>query len=83
MKKDKMVKACSTHRKGENYTQHFFLLERLKGENNFEKPTFGWKFKIKMGLREIGYKVLGGTHFAEGRNKCWAVVNEVMNIRVP
>jgi len=36
-----------------------------------------------MNLRETGWKGMDWIHLAEGRNKWLAVVNTVMNLRVP
>jgi hypothetical protein len=36
-----------------------------------------------MDLREIGWEVLDYMHLAQDRGQRWAVVNTVMNFRVP
>jgi len=36
-----------------------------------------------MNVREIGWKVADWIHLAQYRNRWWAFVNRVMNLRVP
>jgi hypothetical protein len=36
-----------------------------------------------MELREIGREGVDWIHLAQDRDKCWALVNMVMNLRVP
>jgi hypothetical protein len=52
-------------------------LESLKGS-----PRRGWEDNIKTHLRE---RVLGvdSIHPAQDRNRWWALVNKLMNLRVP
>jgi hypothetical protein len=38
---------------------------------------------IKINLREIGWDGVDWIHMAQGRDQCRAVVNTVLNIRVP
>jgi hypothetical protein len=52
-------------------------------ETSRKTPRRRWEDNIKMDLREIGW---GGTDWidlAQDRNKWRAVVNTVMNLRVP
>jgi hypothetical protein len=38
---------------------------------------------IRMDVRVIGWKGVDWMHVAQDREQCWAVVNRVMNLRVP
>jgi hypothetical protein len=38
---------------------------------------------IKMDLREIGFGDVDWIHWAQDRDRCRALVNTVMNLRVP
>jgi hypothetical protein len=38
---------------------------------------------IKMDLREIGFGEIDWIHLAQDRDRWWAIVNTVMNLRVP
>jgi hypothetical protein len=42
-----------------------------------------WDDNIRMGLRDIGWEVVDWIHLAQDRNKRQAVVNTVMDLRVP
>jgi hypothetical protein len=42
-----------------------------------------WEDNIKMDLREIGFGDVDCIHWAQDRDKWWALVNTVMNLRVP
>jgi hypothetical protein len=53
-----------------------FWSENLKGRDNLED-------KIRMDLREIGWKVVDWKHMAQDRSQLRAFVNMVMNLRVP
>jgi hypothetical protein len=44
---------------------------------------FRWVDNIKMDLREIGWDVVGWIELAQDRDQCRALVNTVMNLRVP
>jgi hypothetical protein len=42
-----------------------------------------WKDNIKTDRREIHFVIVDWIHLAEDRDRCWALVNTVMNILVP
>jgi hypothetical protein len=42
-----------------------------------------WEDNIKMDLWEIGFGDVGWIHWAQDRDMWWALVNTVMNLRVP
>jgi hypothetical protein len=42
-----------------------------------------WVVNIKMNLGEIGWVGVNWIGLAQDRNKCRALVNEAMNLRVP
>jgi hypothetical protein len=47
------------------------------------KTTHGWEDNIKMDLREIGCVGMGWTDLAQDRDQWRALVNAVMNFRIP
>ena len=54
-----------------------------EGRRPLGKPRHRWEDNIKMDLQEVE---CGGTDWielAEGRDRWWALVNAVMNLRVP
>jgi hypothetical protein len=44
---------------------------------------YRWEDIIKLNLREIGSEVVDWIHLAQDRDQLRAVVNTVMNLRVP
>jgi hypothetical protein len=55
----------------------------VKGEKPLERHRCRWKNNIRINLREIWWEVMGSMHLAQGNDQWRAVVNTVMNIRVP
>jgi hypothetical protein len=47
------------------------------------RPRRRWEDNIKMDLREIGFGDVDWTHLAQDRDRWRALVNTVMNLRVP
>jgi hypothetical protein len=61
-----------------------FCLETLKGGNHSkDKPRRRWEDNNEMDLRKAGLKGMDWVHLAQDRDRWWAVVNTVMNLRVP
>ena len=46
-------------------------------------PGLRWQDNIKMDLREVGYGRMDWINLAQYRDKWWALVIAVMNLRVP
>jgi hypothetical protein len=42
----------------------------------------GWEDNIKMDLREVGWRGIDWIDLAQDRDRLWALVNAVMNLRV-
>ena len=42
-----------------------------------------WEYNIKMHLMEVGYRVMDWIELAQDRDRWRALVNVVMNLRVP
>jgi hypothetical protein len=56
---------------------------KREGKRPLARPKRRWEDNIKMGLREIGWDGRDWIHLAEDRD-CWrALVNTVMNPRIP
>jgi hypothetical protein len=47
------------------------------------RPRRGWEGNIKMDLREIEFGDVDWIHLAQDRDRWRALVNTVMNLRVP
>jgi hypothetical protein len=55
----------------------------LEGKRLLGRPRRRWVDNIKMDLLEIGWSGVDWIGLAQGRDKWRALVNAVMNIRVP
>jgi hypothetical protein len=54
-----------------------------EGKRPLGKPRRRWVDNIKMDLLEIGWGAVDRIGLGQDRNKCRALVNAVMNLRVP
>jgi hypothetical protein len=52
--------------------------ERLLG-----RPRRIWEDNIRTILREIGWEGVNQMHLAQDRDQWWALVNTVMNLKIP
>ena len=74
-----MVWACSTY--GERSGVYRVLVGKPEGENPLGRPRHRWEDKIKMDLQEGGW--VDWIVLAQDRDRWRALVNAVMNLRVP
>jgi hypothetical protein len=61
---------------------HNTLVGRPEGRRPLVRPRRRWE-DIKMDLREIGFEDVDWIHLAQDRDRRRALVNTVMNLRVP
>jgi hypothetical protein len=54
-----------------------------EGRRPLGRPRREWEDNIKMDLREIGFGDVDWIHLTQDRDRWQAVVNTVMNLRVP
>jgi hypothetical protein len=73
--------ACGAH--GEVRGAYNILVGRPEGRRPPGRPRHRWEDNIKMDLREIGFVDVDWIHCAQDRDRRRAVVNTVMNLRVP
>jgi hypothetical protein len=59
------------------------LVGRPEGRRPLGRPRRIWEDNIKMDLREIEFGDLDWIHWARDRDRWQALVNTVMNLRVP
>jgi hypothetical protein len=59
-----------------------FWLGSLNGRGRSEGPDMDGRVILEMILREVVFWAVDLFHLAQGRDRCQAVVNAVMNIRV-
>ena len=54
-----------------------------KGKTPLGRPRRRWEDNIKMDLHEVGCGGMDLIKLAQDRDRWWALVNVVMNLRVP
>jgi hypothetical protein len=59
------------------------LVGRPEGRRPLGRRRHRWEDNIKMDLREIGFGDVDWIHMAQYRGRWRALVNTVMNLRVP
>jgi hypothetical protein len=67
---------------GETRNAYRFSVGTPEGKCRLRRPR-RWEDNIKMDLRETGWGGMGWIHLAQDTDQWWALVNTVMNIRVP
>jgi hypothetical protein len=77
-----MGRACSTSggRLGNAYR---ILVGKPEGKRPLGRPRRRWVDNIKIHVREIGWDGMDWLDLARDRGQCRALVNTVMNLRVP
>jgi hypothetical protein len=70
-------------RMGEVRGAYNILVGRPEGRRPLERPRRRWEDNIKMDLREIGFGDVDWIHLARDRDNWRALMNTVMNLRVP
>jgi hypothetical protein len=65
---------------GEKRGAYRILVGRPEGKRALERPKRRWEDDIKMDLQDVGWDWI---ELAQDRDRWRAVVNAVMNIRVP
>ena len=58
-------------------------MEKPEGNIPLERPRRRWEGNIKIDIQEVGYKVMDWTELAQDTDRWRALVNAVMNLRVP
>jgi hypothetical protein len=61
----------------------YILIGRPEERRPLERPRRRWKDNIKMDVWEIGFADVDWIHLAQDRDTWRALVNTVMNLRVP
>jgi hypothetical protein len=70
-------------RMGEKRSAYRLLVGKPEGKRPLGRPILRWVDNIKMDLLEIGWGRVDWIGLAQDRNKWKALVNAVMNLRVP
>jgi hypothetical protein len=69
--------------RGETRNAYRILVGKSEGKRPLGRPRRRWLDNIKIDLREIGWDVMDWIYLAQDRDQWRAVVNAVMNLRVP
>ena len=78
--KNEMGGAYSTY--GESRVVYRVLVGNPEGKRPLRRPRRGWEDNIKMDLQEVGWG-MDWIQMAQERDMWRALVNAVMNLRVP
>jgi hypothetical protein len=70
-------------RMGERRDAYKILVGRPEGRRPLGRPRHRWENNIKMDLQEVGWDCMDWIDMAQDRDRWWALVNAVMNLRVP
>jgi hypothetical protein len=68
---------------GEKRNMYGLLVGKPEGKRPLGRPRCRWMDNIKMDLLEIGVSVVNRIGLAQDRYRWRALVNAVMNLRVP
>jgi hypothetical protein len=68
---------------GEKRGTYRILVRRPEGRRPLGRPRHRWEDNIKTDLREVGWECMNWIELAQDRDRWRAVVNAVMNLRVP
>jgi hypothetical protein len=68
---------------GEVRGAYNILVGRPEGRRPLGRPRRRWEDNIKMASRKIGFGDVDWINLAQDRDRWWALVNTVMNLRVP
>jgi len=70
-------------RMGEGRGLHRVLVGKPEGKRQLGRPRTRWEDNIKMDLQEVGCGGVDWIKLAQDRDRWLALVNAVMNLRVP
>ena len=76
-----MGRACSTY--GESRGLYRVLVGKSDRKKPLGRPRRKWKDNIKMILQEVGFGCMDWSDVAQDRDRWLALVNAVVNLRVP
>jgi hypothetical protein len=81
VKEDEMGRACSKN--GKKINAYRILVGKPEGKRPLGRPRRRWVDSIKIDLREIGWDGIDWIYLDQDRDQWRALVNTVMNLRIP
>jgi hypothetical protein len=72
---------CSSD--GEGRGVYTVLVRKPEGKSSLGRPRDRWEDNIKMGLQEVECGGMDWIELAQDRERCRALVNAIMNPRIP
>jgi hypothetical protein len=75
--------AGNVARMGQKRNAYRILVRKSEGKRPLGRPIRRWEDNIRMDLREIGWGGMDWIDLAQDRDQWRALVNTVMNLRVP
>ena len=70
-------------RMGEGRVVYRVWVGKTEGKRPLGRPRRRWEDNIKMDFQEVGCGVIDWIELARDSDRWWALVNAVMNLRVP
>jgi hypothetical protein len=67
---------------GEERKLYKVLVGKPEGKRSLGRPSLRWEDGIRMDVRKIGWGSVDWIRVAQNRDRCRAVVNAVMNLKV-
>jgi hypothetical protein len=83
IKSRRMRWAGHVARMGENRSAYRLLVRKPEGQRPLGRPRRRWVDNIRMDLKEVGWGDVDWIGLAQDRNSWRALVNSVLNLRVP
>jgi len=83
IKSRRMRREGHVARMGERRGVYRVWVGKPEGRRPLGRPRRRWENDIKMDLHEVGYGSMDWIKLAQDRDRWWALVNAVMNLRVP
>jgi hypothetical protein len=80
---NEIIKADEMYHHHHHHHHHSILDGKFEGKRSHRGPRLRWLDNIRMNLRETEWEGVHWKHLAQDRDQWWALVNTVMNSRVP
>jgi hypothetical protein len=83
LKSRRMSWAGHVHQTGEKRNAYMLLVGKSEGKRPLGRPRRRWVNNIRMDLLEVGWGNVDWIGLAQDRNRWRALVNSVINLRIP